>query len=48
MKKSVFREFYYKGIEATGDNFGNKKIIKNKTKSINIKDDKNTKTKKVK
>lgn len=37
MKKKIFREKYYKGIEHDGTNFGKRKVIENQTKSIEFK-----------
>lgn len=37
MKKKVFRERYYKGIEHDRTNFGKRKVIENQTESIEVK-----------
>ena len=39
MKKKVFRERYYGDIEATGDNFGNKEVIKEEITKVGIKEE---------
>ena len=43
MKKKVFRERYYKGIEHDGTNFGKRKVIENKTEVIEAKSKKKSK-----
>jgi hypothetical protein len=40
MKKKVFRERYYGEIDTTGENHGNKKIIKDKTTKVKNKETK--------